>query len=109
MKTSNDWGFAIGAILVLTGAFLQIGNFWLAPYITGLGALLVCVVRLADFFQNQANLDFRQRRLKRIQMIVTLLLPVSAYLMYIHNNAWALALFLVAFFEIYILFRWSKQ
>ena len=105
---NNDYIFAFGAMLVLVGAILQISGSWIAPYIVGIGALIIFVFRLV--FTPRSN-NFRIRRLMRMQLISSALLLVSAYLMFTNNprNAWALTLFLAAFLDIFIVWRMPKD
>jgi len=105
---NNDYIFALGAMLVLVGAILQISGSWIAPYVVGVGGLIIFVFRLV-FTPKSEN--FRIRRLMRMQLISSFLLLTSAYLMFTNNprNAWALTLFLAAFLDIFIIWRMPKE
>ena len=105
---NNDYIFALGAMLVLAGAILQISGNWIAPYVVGVGGLVIFVFRLVFTPKNE---NFRIKRLMKMQLVSSVFLLVSAYLMYTNNprNAWALTLFLAAFLDIFIIWRMPKE
>lgn len=103
---NKDWWFAFGAILVLAGAVLQISNSWFAPYVVGVGAIFIFVLRVIS---SPKDADFRVRRLMRIQLFGSLLIVASAYFMFTNNNAWALALLLAAVIDIFVMIRLPKD
>ena len=104
----KDYIFALGAVLVLTGAVLQISMNNVAPYLVGAGSLIIFVFRI--IYAPKTD-DFKVRRLRGMQFISSCLLVASAYLMFTNNppNAWALTLFLAAFLDIFIAFRMPKE
>ena len=104
----KDYIFALGAILVLAGAVLQISMNWIAPYLVGAGGLMIFVFRIMYAPKSE---NFRVRRLMRMQLISSFFLLASAYLMFTNNpkNAWALTLFLAAFLDIFIAWRMPKE
>ncbi len=95
----------VGAILVLIGVVMQIMKSCYAPYITAGGGILIFIFRIIT--SSKTN-DFRVRRLMRMQFFSSFLLLGGAYFMYINNNAWALALFLAAFLDIFVMWRTPK-
>jgi hypothetical protein len=107
MKNSNFF-FAFAALLVLAGAVMKIVNISIAPYLVGIGGIVIFILRLTN--RPQTN-DFRIKRLLGIQLLGSLLLVASAYFMYTDNpkNVWALTLFLAAFIEIFTIFRLPKE
>ncbi len=105
---NNDWLFILGALLVIIGVLSKIIDYSFAPYITGVGAIIVFAFRM--FFSVKSN-DFKIKRLTRIQFISSCLLIIGSYLMYSNNppNSWALALFLAAALDIIVMWRMPAE
>ena len=105
MKNKDFW-FAVGAILALAGAALQVAEWYFAPYVFSVGAVIVFACRL--IFSPKSD-DFRIKRLGIIQFISSLLLLGGAYFMFTGSNVWALMLFVAAVLDIYIVWRMPQK
>ena len=103
--------FIAGAILVLTGAILPIfqirmDGILIAPFVFSLGVVAVLIVR---YMQPIKGEDFRIKRLRFQQFLSSCLLVVSAFLMFIEDKRWVLALFIAAVVDLIIIFRMPKE
>lgn len=52
--------------------------------------------------------DFRIRRLNNLLAISAILILVTAYLMYLNQNIWAITLTIAAFIDLFTTFRYPK-
>ena len=103
--------FAIGAILVLVGAILPIfqirlNDMLIAPFILSLGIVGVLIGRYMQPLQGD---DSRIKRLRFQQFIGSCLLIASAYLMFIEDKRWVLALLVAAIVDLIIIYRMPKE
>lgn len=97
---------AIGAVLLLAGAVIQITRAVWAPYLYLAGAILFAYTQLADRYEG-ANLIIR--RLRRQQMIGAALLILAGVMMIVWNNEWILCLTIAAVLELYTAFRIPQE
>ena len=98
---------AIGAVLLLGGAVIQIIRAVWAPYLYLAGAILFAYTQLTDRYEG-ANLIIR--RLRRQQMIGAALLILAGVMMLIWNrNEWVLCLTIAAVLELYTAFRIPQE
>ncbi len=110
--------FAIGAVLMLTGAAMVMFLPSVAPYVFAIGALAYVAMQ---FQQRYEGTNFTIQRLRRIMLMSDVLLILAAALMfadrgnplgldhltwlnYIHNN-WMVLLLLAAIIQLYTVFR----
>jgi len=103
--------FIAGAVLVLTGAILPIFNISfneipIAPFVLSLGVFGVLTGRYMQPIQGN---DYRIKRLRFQQFISTILFVISAYLMFINDKRWVLALFVAAVIDLIVLYRMPKE
>lgn len=97
----------IGAILLLSGAIIQITRLMWAPYLYLTGAILFAYTQITDRYEGQ-NLIIR--RLRRQQMIGAALLILAGVMMLIWNrNEWVLCLTIAAVLELYTAFRIPQE
>ena len=98
---------AIGAVLLLAGAAIQITHAAWAPYLYLTGAILFAYTQIADRYEGQ-NLIIR--RLRRQQMIGAALLILAGVMMLIwKRNEWVLCLTIAAVLELYTAFRIPQE
>ena len=110
--------FAIGAVLMLTGAAMVMFLPSVATYVFAIGALAYVAMQ---FQQRYEGTNFTIQRLRRIMLMSDVLLILAAALMfadrgnplgldhltwlnYIHNN-WMVLLLLAAIIQLYTVFR----
>ncbi len=103
--------FIIGAILVLIGAILpifqiRVDGMQIAPFVFSLGIVGVLVGRYMQPIQGN---DFRMKRIRFRQFISSCALVTSAYLMFIEDKRWVLALFVAATIDLIISYRMPKE
>ena len=103
--------FIAGAVLVLTGAILPIFNvrvddILIAPFVFSLGVVGVLIGRYMQ--QPIKGEDFRVKRLRFQQIIGSCLLVASAYLMFIEDKRWVVALLIAAVIDLIIIYRMPK-
>ena len=103
--------FIIGAVLVLIGAILpvfqiRIDEIQIAPFVLSLGVIGVLVGR---YMQPIKGDDLRIKRLRFQQFIGSSAFVASAYLMFIQDKRWVLALFVAATIDLIIAYRMSKE
>lgn len=94
----------IGAVLLLTGAMLQITRWELSPYIYTLGAVLFAYVQVLMGRYDGKNLIIR--RLRRQQIIGAALLVFAGVLMFTSKrNEWIVCLTIAAVLQLYTAYR----
>lgn len=98
---------AVGAVLLLIGAMLQITKLFFAPYV-----YIVCAVMFA-YVQVMSGYEGRNiviRRLRRQQVIGAMLLVVAGVMMILwHRNEWVACLSIAAVLELYTAFRIPQE
>jgi len=103
--------FIIGAILVLTGAILplfeiRLNGILIAPFILSLGVVGVLIGKYMQPIQGD---DFRVKRLRFQQFIGSCLFVAAAYLMFIEDKRWVLALLVAAVIDLIIIYRMPTE
>lgn len=91
--------FAICGILLVLSAILYITEWKPIPYIYAVSGAGIAVIFLSSPYNGE------NRRLKRLniqQAIAALLLPVSSFLMFRHQNEWIVCLFVSAILQLYV-------
>lgn len=97
----------IGALLLLAGAALMITGWTLAPYLFCVGALLFAAMQMTDRYEGQ---DITVKRLRRQQLIGSLMLLVTGVLMFVErHNGWIVTLTIAAFIQLYTAFRMPEK
>ncbi len=103
-KSLHKLLFFVAGTLLLTGAAAKIFDIQIAPYIFSVGAFIVIVLQLLAL-NNHKTEDFHVRRLYLIAFIASLLLALSAYLMFTFSNLWVVGILIYALISLYISFR----
>jgi len=96
--------YVSGILLVITGSF---GHFFDQPlfkYIFGAGTLLLIVKQLIEMF-NTISPDFRQKRLMRMNMMLTLMLALATYSMFDGSTLWIAVVLIYALVTLFMTFR----
>lgn len=97
----------IGALLLLAGAALMITGWTLAPYLFCVGALLFAAMQMTDQYEGQ---DITVKRLRRQQLIGSLMLLVTGVLMFVErHNGWIVTLTIAAVIQLYTAFRMPEK
>ncbi len=97
----------IGALLLLVGAALMITGWTLAPYLFCVGALLFAAMQMTDRYEGQ---DITVKRLRRQQLIGSLMLLVTGVLMFVErHNGWIVTLTIAAVIQLYTAFRMPEK
>ncbi len=99
--------YVSGILLVITGSF---GHFFDQPlfkYIFGAGTLLLIVKQLIEMF-NTISPDFRQKRLMRMNMMLTLMLALATYSMFDGSTLWIAVVLIYALVTLFMSFRNEK-
>ncbi|GAB1414993.1 hypothetical protein MASR2M117_03990 [Paludibacter sp.] len=94
----------IGILLIIVGSvghFLELSIF---KYLFSLGALLVVFYNIIQIFQID-NPDFRQKRLLRINVMMSLLLVLGAYSMFDGTSLWMVVILIYALVILMMTFR----
>ncbi len=78
----------------------------IAVYSYAVGAVGFVVARALNL---TVGADKRIRRLRNIQLLASLLVLGAGYLMWKGSNAWAVALFLAAAFDLIVAYRMPKE
>lgn len=98
---------AIGAVLLLMGAIIQITRVVWAPYLYLAGAVLFAYTQIAARYEG-ASLVIR--RLRRQQMMGAALLILAGVMMIVwKHNEWVLCLTIAAVLELYTAFRIPQE
>ena len=103
MKRNDTIVQVVGAVLLLTGAMLQITHWELSPYIYTLGALMFAYVQVMSRYDGN---NLIVRRLRRQQILGAMLLVLAGMLMFFtRHNAWILCLTVAAVLQLYTAYR----
>jgi len=125
MKKQNNWqilAFQLGAVLLLVGAVGTVFDWFLAPYVYGVGAIFYTIIQMMETYDGR-NLTIR--RLRRIMLFSDFLLLLTAVMMfanygklpfisqityaqYVHNN-WVVTLLLAAILQLYTTVRIDNE
>ncbi|MCD8269755.1 MAG: hypothetical protein LUD46_15705 [Parabacteroides sp.] len=98
--------FNIAGLLILAGAALFLTKWFLAPYLFAVGAagMAVCFLTLPT-----KDMEFRQRRLHRFNVIASLLMVCASGLMFKDMKEWVICLTIAAILLLYSSFVSSKN
>ena len=97
----RNYLFMFSAILVLTGAVLYIIRWVFAPYFFAVGAAGVCFCFMTTPSQ---GLDFRFRRLHRINVLAGVSLLVSSVCLFRQKTEWVVFLLISSLLILYTSF-----
>ncbi|MDR2472770.1 MAG: hypothetical protein LBD53_04285 [Tannerella sp.] len=98
MNKQRDFFLYLSATLVLLGAVLYLSHWFYVPYIFAVGAAGVALVFLTT---PTANLDFRQKRLHRINVFAGISLVASSVFMFRGETSWVVFLLIAALLMFY--------
>ncbi|WP_099464155.1 MULTISPECIES: hypothetical protein [Parabacteroides] len=98
--------FNIAGLLILIGAVSHFFHWIAAPYLFALGAAGYAVSYLTI---QTKEMDFRNRRLHRFNIIAGLLMIFASGLMFKGGNEWVICLTIAAILQMYTAFVASKQ
>lgn len=98
--------FNIAGLLVLAGAALYLTGWETAPYLFAVGSagIAVCYLTLPV-----KDLEIRQRRLHRLNVIAALLMICASGFMFNQRNEWILLLSIAAILQLYASFVGGKK
>lgn len=94
----------LGGITTTLGAIAQLININYSQYIFAFGAVVLIFYQFMIAI-NDKNEDFRVHRLSRLSFIASLFLGLAAYFMFIHSNAWVVAVLIFALITLFLTFR----
>lgn len=98
--------YNFSAILVVISAALYLTQWIYAPYLFALGTAGVTISYLTTPYR---QLDFRRRRLHRLNIIAGVLMIAASSLMFKHRTEWILCLSIAAFLQLYTAFVTPKD
>lgn len=98
--------FNFSAVLVIAGAVLFLTRWLYAPYLFALGTAGIAIVYLTSPYK---QLDFRRRRLHRLNVFAALWMLAASALMFKHHTGWVVCLFIAALLQLYIVFVLSRR
>lgn len=102
-KPFRQMAYAVGGLLMVAGALLYVTRWAGASWLFIAGALLFGGAQLADKYTGDS---FVVRRLRRQQMLASLLLVATGVLMLtLSHNEWVVCLLVAAVIELYTSFR----
>ena len=94
----------VGIVFVILGSvghFFEHQNF---KYVFGAGALFVIFSQLKVMFETR-NPDFKQRRLLRMNLMLSLLLALATYSMFEGTTMWIAVVLIFALVTLFMSFR----
>ena len=107
MKKWDKWISAVGGVLLLVRAALQITGWIVAPYIYLVGAVLFAYEQVKYGYDGK---NFIIRRLRRQQILGAMLLVVAGVMMLcMKRNEWIVCLSAAAVIELYTSFRIPQE
>jgi TRAP-type uncharacterized transport system fused permease subunit len=94
----RNYFFILSGILLLAGAICYLSRWYYAPYIYAFGAAGVAVFFMTAQYQ---GLNFRERRLHRINVIASVMIIVSSFFMFRAHTGWVVFLLIAALMLLY--------
>ncbi|NDV66936.1 hypothetical protein [Bacteroides sp. 224] len=99
--------YAVGAVMILTGAITFITKWPFAPYIYTIGATLFALAQINTPYEG-ANKNVK--RLRRQQILGALfLVAAGAFMFFTNKNEWIVVLTIGAVIELYTSFRIPQE
>ena len=108
LKNKNNVIFFGGGLICVIGAIFAVFDFKYAPYVFSAGALILVILQLISFFKDNDSKDFRQKRLRKIQLFTSFFLVLAAYFLFIHSNSWVIAVLIYGLTQFFLSFRNEK-
>lgn len=96
--------FIFAGTIIILGAFARLFDIKYAPYIFSVGAALLIFIQGKNAFEGKDE-DKRQQRLARIGFFTSLMLGLSAYLMFTNSNSWVVLVLIYALSSFFQSFR----
>lgn len=100
-QQTHNYIFMISGVLAFAGAILYITHWMYAPYAYAAGTAGITVCFMAVPYE---DLDFRRRRLHRINVLAGISMIVSSVLMFRERTEWIVLLLIAALLLIYTSF-----
>jgi len=100
-QQTRSFLFGISGLLLLTGAVLHFVELYFAPYLFAFGAAGIAISYLT---LPAKNMDFRQRRLHKYNIVASLLMIFASGLMFSGHKEWVICLTIAAILQIYTAF-----
>jgi len=100
-QPARDYLFMVSGVLVLSGALLYITQWFYSPYIFAFGTAGITFCYLTAPYQ---ALDFRRRRLHRINIMAGFSMIASSVFMFRRKMEWAVFLLIAALLILYTSF-----
>ena len=97
----RNYIFMFSGVLVLAGATLYITHWIYSPYVFAIGAAGIAVCFMTVPFK---NLNFRRRRLHRINVLAGVSIVASSVLMFRERMEWVVFLLIAALLILYTSF-----
>lgn len=94
----------LGGVLVLIGAALYFFEFDFAKYVFAVGAGILILVN-GQYLMDARNENIRVQRIVRMMFLVTLMLGVGAYLMFVRDDRWVILVLLYAIVSVFLAWR----
>lgn len=98
MNKFKEYLFYVSAVLLVLSAALYITEWAFIPYIYAVASAGVAVPYLTAFYEGN---NIRLKRLRFMEIIAAILLPVSSFFMFQHKNEWFICLLISAFLQLY--------
>jgi TRAP-type uncharacterized transport system fused permease subunit len=94
----RNYFFSLSGILLLAGTMSYLTRWHYAPYIYAFGAAGVAFSFMTAQYQ---GLNFRERRLHRINVIASVMVIVSSFFMFRSHTGWVVFLLIAALLMLY--------
>ncbi|MDD4199184.1 MAG: hypothetical protein PHZ12_07245 [Paludibacter sp.] len=96
--------YSIGVALIIIGSFGHFFDLQLFKFIFATGTLLAIISGLISIF-NAREPDFRQKRLLRMNMMLSLMLALATYSMFEGTTLWIAVVLIYALVTLFMSFR----
>jgi TRAP-type uncharacterized transport system fused permease subunit len=97
----RNYFFILSGFLLLVGAIAYLPHWYYAPYLYAIGAAGVTVSFMTAQYH---GLNFRERRLHRINVIASVMIVISSFFMFRAHNGWVVFLLIAALLMLYTSF-----
>jgi TRAP-type uncharacterized transport system fused permease subunit len=97
----RNYFFILSGFLLLTGAISYLPHWYYAPYLYAIGAAGVTVSFMTAQYH---GLNFRERRLHRINVIASVMIVISSFFMFRAHTGWVVFLLIAALLMLYTSF-----
>lgn len=96
--------YVSGILLVIVGSLGHFFDLSLFKYIFGVGTLLLIIKQFIEMF-NIISPDFRQKSLRRMNIMLTLMLALATYSMFDGTTLWMAVVLIYALVTLFMSFR----